>query len=236
MVLLKKIRGDLHVLANPDKAQMLQRFFRTGKGEYGYGDKFLGVTVPVVRGLAKIYMEQVSFKNIESLLASGIHEERMLALLILVLCYKRAASAEQKAIYDFYFENIAGINNWDLVDLSAPYIVGGYLFDKKKNHLRKLVGSENLWQRRIAIVATLYFIRNNFFEETLGLAKILLKDKEDLIHKATGWALREVGKRDFAILDGFLSEYYCVMPRTMLRYAIEKFPEKLRLSYLHGTV
>jgi len=178
----------------------------------------------------------VELSSLRSLLASSLHEERMLALLILVLQYKKADLKQQKQIYNFYFASVSGINNWDLVDLSAPYIVGAYLFDKEKDFLHELVVSENLWQRRIAIVSTLYFIRNGVFKETLKLAKKLLNDEEDLIHKATGWALREVGKRDFAILNDFLSKHYKNMPRTMLRYAIERFPEKLRLSYLRGIV
>lgn len=236
MALLKKICSELRVLADPDRAKNLQRFFKTGKGGYGYGNKFLGITVPVVREVAKSYCAQATFKDVGLLLSSELHEERLLALLMLVLRYKKADGTEQKVIYDFYFENSSGINNWDLVDLSAPYIVGAYLLDKKKDYLRELIKSKNLWQRRIAIVATLYFIRNGLFGETLRLAKMLLKDKEDLLHKATGWALREVGKKDFVVLDGFLSKHYQVMPRTMLRYAIERFPEELRLSYLHGAV
>jgi len=236
MVFLQKIRDDLYKLADPAKAGILQRFFKTGKGEYGYGDKFLGVTIPKQRILAKTYGGLLDFRDLCPLLASEVHEERMLALLILVLQYKRADSLQQKRIYNFYFTNVLGINNWDLVDLSAPYIVGAHLLDKKKDFLHELVRSENLWQRRIAIVATLHFIRNDFFKETLRLAKKLLHDDEDLIHKATGWALREVGKRDFVTLDDFLSKYYQIMPRTMLRYAIERFPQKLRLSYLHGKI
>ena len=233
---IKKIRNDLKALADPAKAIFLQRFFKTGKGEYGYGDKFLGIVIPKQRALAKDYYQLVELSSLRSLLASSLHEERMLALLILVLQYKKADLKQQKQIYNFYFESVSGINNWDLVDLSAPYIVGAYLFDKEKDFLHELVVSENLWQRRIAIVSTLYFIRNGVFKETLKLAKKLLNDEEDLIHKATGWALREVGKRDFAILNDFLSKHYKNMPRTMLRYAIERFPEKLRLSYLRGIV
>jgi 3-methyladenine DNA glycosylase AlkD len=236
MFLLKKIQSDLHKLADPAKAETLQRFFKTGPGQYGYGDKFLGITVPKQRVLAKTYSEMLQLNDIRSLLASKLHEERLLALLVLVLQYKKADPLRQKQIYNFYFANVSGVNNWDLVDLSAPYIVGVHLFDKEKDFLHELVRSKSLWQRRIAIVSTLYFVRNDFYKETLGLAKKLLHDEEDLMHKATGWALREVGKRDFATLDNFLSKYYQVMPRTMLRYAIERFPEKLRLSYLHGKI
>jgi len=228
---LKKIRECLQDLACPIKAMSLQRFFKTG----GESDKFLGITVPEQRQLAKTYRE-LSDNNLKILLASPLHEERLTALLILVLQYKKADALRQKQIYNFYFANITGINNWDLVDLSAPYIVGLYLLDKDKKFLHKLITAKNLWKRRIAIVATWQFIRNNDFKETLALAEKTLSDKEDLIHKANGWMLREVGKRDFATLDNFLRKHYQNMPRTMLRYAIEKYPEKLRLAYLHGKV
>jgi len=195
----------------------------------------LGIPVPKQRQLAKIYHE-LSDNNLKILLASTLHEERLTAILILVLQYKKADNLRQKQIYNFYFANINGINNWDLVDLSAPYIVGLYLLDKDKKFLHKLITAKNLWERRIAIVATWQFIRNNNFKETLALAEKVLLDKEDLIHKATGWMLREIGKRDFATLDNFLRKHYQSMPRTMLRYAIERHPEKLRLAYLHGKV
>ncbi len=236
MSLLKKIRSDLHEFADPAKAVSLRRFFKTGKGEYGYGDKFLGIVVPAQRSLAKRYYQEVTFNELGPLLASKLHEERLLALLVLVLQYKKADFLQQEKIFAFYFANSSGINNWDLVDLSAPYIVGAHLLDKKKDFLHKLVVSENLWQRRIAIVSTLYFIRNGFLKETLRLARKLLRDEEDLIHKAAGWALREVGKHDFNVLNDFLARYYCRMPRTMLRYAIERFPQKMRLSYLRGKI
>ncbi|EKE00882.1 MAG: DNA alkylation repair enzyme [uncultured bacterium] len=232
---LKKIRNDLRALACPIKTMTLQRFFKTGKGEYGEGDKFLGIVVPKQRQLAKTHCD-LSLADLKILLASSIHEERLTTLLILVLQYKNADIRQQKQIYNFYFANIAGINNWDLVDLSAPQIVGHYLLDKDKNFLHKLITARSLWKRRIAIVATWHFIRNNYFKETLALTKKSLSDKEDLIHKASGWMLREIGKRDFAVLDNFLREHYQNMPRTMLRYAIEKHPEKLRLDYLHSRV
>jgi 3-methyladenine DNA glycosylase AlkD len=235
MSMLKKIRKDLHKLARPIKAMTLKRFFKTGEGEYGEGDEFLGIVVPKQRQIAKTYSE-LPFEDLKILLASPIHEERLTALLILVLQYKKATARQQKQIYNFYFTNVAGINNWDLVDLSAPNIVGAYLFDKDKKFLHKLIVAKTLWKRRIAIVSTLHFIRNNYFKETLSLAKKSLTDKEDLIHKAAGWMLREVGKRDFEVLDNFLHKYYQKMPRTTLRYAIEKFPEKLRLDYLHNRV
>lgn len=232
---LKKIRRDLKSIACSSRALSLQRFFKTGKGEYGAGDKFLGITVSNLRELAKNYHE-LSLADLKILLASSWHEERMAALLILVIQYRRADLLSQKKIYKFYLANSSRINNWDLVDLSAPQIVGAHLLDKNKRFLHVLVRSNNLWQRRIAIVATWMFIRNGYFVETLALAKKLLQDHEDLLHKASGWMLREVGKRDFSVLDNFLRSHYKNMPRTMLRYAIEKFPEKLRLAYLHGRV
>lgn len=228
---LKNFRSDLYVLACSIKAMSLQRFFKNN----GDDDQFLGITVPAQRQLAKTYYE-LSNNDLKILLASPLHEERLTALLILVLQYKTADTHRQKQIYNFYLANVSGINNWDLVDLSAPYIVGLYLLDKDRKILHKLITAKNLWKRRIAIVATWQFIRNNDFKETLALAEKTLLDKEDLIHKANGWMLREVGKRNFAILDNFLRKHYQIMPRTMLRYAIEKHPAKLRLAYLHGEV
>jgi 3-methyladenine DNA glycosylase AlkD len=235
MSTLKNFRKELHALACPDKALSLQGFFKTGKGEYGEGDKFLGITVPEQRKIAKTHQE-LPLNHLKTLLASPWHEERLTALLILISQYKNSDSARRKQIYNFYFANVAGVNNWDLVDLSAPQIVGLHLLDKNKDFLRKLIVSKNLWERRIAIVATWQFIRNDYFEETLALVKKSLDDKEDLIHKACGWMLREIGKHDFTTLDNFLRKHYQKMPRTMLRYAIEKYPEKLRLAYLHGQV
>lgn len=234
MALLKKICRDLANLVDPNNAKNLQRFFKTRKGEYGYGDKFLGISVPNLRNLAKAYCPVVTFNELGFLLASKLHEKRLLALL--VLQYNKSDLLQQKQIYDFYFANSKGINNWDLVDLSAPYIVGAYLLDKEKEFLHKLAAAKNLWQRRIAIVATLYFIRHGSCQETLRLTKKLLCDEEDLIHKAVGWALREVGKRDLNLLQDFLAKYYRLMPRTMLRYAIERLAPELRLAYLHGKI
>ena len=234
MSTLKKIRADLRACADPLKAVTLQRYFKTGKGEYGEGDKFLGITVPQQRQIAKSHQD-LPLTRLQTLLASPFHEERLTALLILVLQYTHPKSSQQK-IYNFYFANVAGINNWDLVDLSAPYIVGLHLLTRDKSILSKLIIADNIWLRRIAIVATWQFIRNNHWQTTLTLAKKSLSDPEDLIHKASGWMLREVGKRDFAVLDNFLRKHYQAMPRTMLRYAIEKFPKKLRLAYLHNKI
>jgi len=236
MALLKNIRKDLKSLADPAKAKDLQWFFKTGPGEYGFGDKFMGITNPKLRVLAKKHYESIDFKDLKLMLSSKFHEERLLAIFILVLKYKKANLAQQKRIYNFYFANVSGVNNWDLVDQSAYHLIGAYLFDKDKSFLYKLVKSKSLWRRRIAIIATLYFIRNDDFDDALKLATELLNDKEDLMHKATGWVLREVGKRDFKALTSYLSRHYQSMPRTMLRYAIERFPEKLRKAYLHGKV
>lgn len=231
MKLLQTLRQELKTVANPEKAQQLQRFFKTGQGQYGAGDKFLGIVVPKQRLIAKKYLT-LDFPAIHILLNSPLHEERLVALLILVLQNKKADPAKQKDIYEFYITHTHGINNWDLVDLSAPHIVGKYLLDKDKGLLYNFIADHFLWKRRIAMVATQHFIRNDYYKETLEFAKLLLNDKEDLMHKASGWMLREMGKRDLAPLVKFLDKYAHLMPRTMLRYAIEKFPEKQRLNYL----
>ncbi len=237
MGVLKKIKNDLRLSASDHKAKILQTFFKTRKGEYGYGDKFLGVVVPSQRIIAKKYFRDVDLKDLASLLKSKFHEERLTALLILILQYNHSTCQQtKKSIYDFYLRNTAQINNWDLVDLSAPKIVGNHLLDQDKRVLTCLAKDGNLWKRRIAIVATWHFIRNNFFSTTLKLTKILLNDREDLIHKACGWMLREVGKKNQVVLERFLSDNYCSMPRTMLRYAIERLPPKTRLAYLKGLI
>lgn len=232
MFSLKNLRIELKKLANPHKALTLQRFFKTGKGEYGEGDVFLGITVPLQRDLIQSY-SRLNFKDLKTLLNSKLHEERLCSLLILVKQYQTALNVkDKKSIYQFYLSNTHRINNWDLVDLSAPQIVGDYLFGQETAPLYRLVKSKNLWERRIAIVATHYFIRQKFYQPTIDLAALLLLDQEDLIHKATGWMLRELGKQDVKTLELFLQQYYQKMPRTMLRYAIEKFPEKERQLYL----
>jgi 3-methyladenine DNA glycosylase AlkD len=231
MSALKKLRNELKKLANPEKAAVLQRFFKTGKGQYGEGDKFLGIVVPQQRSVAKKFLA-LDFDDLENLLASPIHEERLIALLILVMQNQKADAIKQQAIFDFYITNAHRINNWDLVDLSAPHIVGKHLFAKDKQLLYDFAQDENLWRRRIAIIATQYFIRNDCFKDTIALAKMLLNDQEDLMHKASGWMLREVGKRDVVVLEKFLDRHVTKMPRTMLRYAIERFPEAKRKAYL----
>lgn len=225
------LKSDLNALANPSKAKLLQGFFKTGKGEYGEGDKFLGVSVPDTRKIAKKYMH-LPLQEISPILDSKIHEERLCALLVLVEKFRKASEEERKKIYEFYWKHSKKVNNWDLVDLSAHKIVGEYLQDKDKNVLLDLVKSENLWQKRIAVVSTFSFISRNDFKYSLKIAKILLEDKNDLIHKAVGWMLREIGKKDKKVLVKFLEENAAVMPRTMLRYAIEKFSEKERKKFL----
>ena len=231
----KIIHNDLLQLANEQIAEHSQRFFKTGKGEYGEGDIFLGIRVPLLRRLVKKY-GGISIAEVRKLLHSKFHEERLLAVLMLVQLFKSADESVQKQVYDLYLENTEFINNWDIVDISASNIVGAHLYEKDKAPLYDLVQSKNLWERRIAIISTFYFIRQNEFDDTLKLAKILLNDKEDLIHKAVGWMLREVGKREIEFEEEFLQEHYKIMPRTMLRYAIEKFPETSRKMYLRGEV
>jgi 3-methyladenine DNA glycosylase AlkD len=228
MVSLSAINKDFAELADPRKAKILSRFFKTGKGEYGEGDVFLGLTVPEQRALSKKYAN-LPRSDLSKLLNSKIHEKRLTALLIMVAQFEN----NKKEIFDFYLKNIDRINNWDLVDLSAPNIVGAYLFDKKRNELYNLAKSENLWARRISILSTFYFLREHDYSDTIKISEILLFDKHDLIHKATGWMLREMGKRDQKVLVQFLSKHTSKMPRTMLRYAIEKFSPNVRKKYLN---
>ncbi|MDO8551491.1 MAG: DNA alkylation repair protein [bacterium] len=227
-----KIERELNLLRNPAKAKILSRFFKTDSGQYGEGDMFLGLTVPMVRGIAKKYTS-LTLLDLQKLLNSKIHEYRLSALLILIDKYKKTEDQERKKIFNFYLKNAKNINNWDLVDLSAPNVVGSFLQEKDKSILRRLAKSNNLWKKRIAILATYQFIRHNNFEETINIAEILLSDKHDLIHKSVGWMLREVGKRDQNLLEEFLDKHLREMSRTMLRYAIEKFPEEKRRLYLN---
>lgn len=223
---------DLQSYATNERAIVSARFFKTGKGEYSEGDLFIGVTVPQIRIVAKKHM-QLELDRISSLLANKIHESRLLALLILVEKFKKADEGEQKAIAEFYLANTSYINNWDLVDSSADKILGAYLFDKDKSLLYELAKSPKLWERRIAIIATFYFIKNNQFEETCKIAEMLVDDTHDLIHKAVGWMLREMGKKDQEREEKFLLKHYKKMPRTMLRYAIEKFSEEKKKFYMN---
>ena len=229
------IKNEMRKLANEEIAEHSQRFFKTGKGQYGEGDIFLGIRVPVLRKIAKKF-RRISLAEVSKLLESKFHEERLLSILMLVNLFKSGDEDDQELIYELYLDKTKFINNWDIVDISAGNIVGAFLFEKDKAPLYRLVFSENLWERRIAIVATFYFIRNDEFDDTLKIAEILFTDKEDLIHKAVGWMLREVGKRVIEIEEEFLEEHYLKMPRTMLRYAIERFPETRRRMYLKGQV
>ncbi|MGH8048293.1 MAG: DNA alkylation repair protein [Chthoniobacterales bacterium] len=227
---LRTIRQALHAAAKPANAPVLHKFFKTGRGEYAEGDIFIGVKVPDARRLVR-NSDSLAEKDVVALLHSPIHEERLLALLILVRRYQRRETDRKKIVATFLRE-IKSINNWDLVDSSAPCILGPWLLDRDRSILRKLAKSKSLWERRIAILATFAFIRANDFAWTLELAETLLRDKHDLMHKAVGWMLREVGNRDEAALRKFLNQHTPHMPRTMLRYAIEKLPAADRAHYL----
>lgn len=224
-------KQKLKSLASPDVAKSSVRFFKTGPGQYGEGDTFIGVKVPTLRVVSREF-RGLALQEIESLLNSTIHEERHLALMILVLQVAKCDEAHRRVVFDFYIKNTKFINNWDLVDCSAPQVVGGFLLDKSRKRLFDLTKSKSLWERRIAILSTQHFIRHDDFTDTLAISQRLLKDKEDLIHKAAGWMLREVGKKAQAVLEAFLDQYGSAMPRTMLRYAIERFPHNQRRTYL----
>lgn len=228
----EKITRDLQLLSNLEKAKTSAWFFKTGKGQYGYGDKFIGITVPEMRKIAKKYKE-ISLVDLEKLFKNKIHEYRFTALEILVMKYEKALPKEKKEIVSFYLKNRKQINNWDLVDTSAPYILGDWLVANEKNRslLYKLARSKSFWDRRIAIVSTFAFIRALQFADTLKIATILLKDKQDLIHKAVGWMLREVGKKSEQTLIDFLDQNWQKMPRTMLRYAVERLNMVVKKRY-----
>jgi len=230
-VTAKNLAKDLEKLKDPKRNVQESRFFKTGKGEYGEGDIFWGVSVPEVRKLARKYFH-LSFSELQDLLNSKVHCLRQTALIILNNRYQKSNDKEKKFIADFYLKNTKNINNWDLVDISAPNILGEWLLGKSKKILYKLAKSKNLWERRIAILATYGFIRKNQFKETLKIAEILLRDEHDLIHKAVGWMLREVGKKDLQTEKKFLNKHCQKMPRVMLRYAIEKFTAQERERYL----
>ena len=233
--MLEQLKKELQEASSPEKVEIYQRFFKTGKGQYGEGDIFIGLTMPEQRRISGKYTD-LSLPKIQELLNSKIHEHRMSGLIILVNKYKKASEHEKENIFGFYLKNTKRINNWDLVDVTCPNIVGNFLFDKNKRVLYELVHSENLWERRIAIVSTMFFIRKGEFEDALAISEILLNDKHDLIHKAVGWMLREVGKKDIEALKTFLKYHYKNMPRTTLRYSIERFPEEERKSYLLGEI
>lgn len=230
------LKRELRKNASKEKAEILSRFFKTGPGQYGEGDKFLGITVPKQRVIVKQFSD-LNLHDLQNLINGVYHEERLTALLILVLKFSRVDKKEQEKIYKFYLKNTKKINNWDLVDLTAEKIVGPYLEGKDKSILLKLARSKNLWERRIAILSTFHYIKKGKSELTLQIAEILLNDEHDLIHKAVGWMLREVGKRcGEKDEEEFLKKYYKKMPRTMLRYAIERFVEKKRLKYLKNKI
>ncbi len=231
MQVCAQIQRELEAYIDPVKKEYLPRFFKTGKGQYGEGDKFLGVVVPNTRLVAKQHKHQ-PFEVMAALLQSEWHECRLCALLMLVERFKKSDEKGKKEIYDFYLSQTSRINNWDLVDLSAPGIVGEYLRDKPREDLYRLADSSLLWDQRIAVVSIYTLIKNGDFIDILALSKRLLHHKHDLMQKAVGWMLREMGKRDKDLLVQFLEKYCKVMPRTMLRYAIEKFPEEERREFM----
>ena len=222
-----KLREEIKSKAAAERALVSQRFFKTAKGEYGEGDIFIGLTVPQSREISKNYKE-LSFDELKELLRSKIHEERLIALYILVFKFKK----EPKQVFDFYLKNTKFVNNWDLVDSSAHLIVGEYLMDKPRDLLYSLARSENLWEKRISIISTFQFIRKNQFDDTVKIAEILMNDKHDLIHKAVGWMLREMGKKSEKTLEDFLKKHCTKMPRTMLRYSIEKLSAEKKKLYM----
>lgn len=228
---ITSIKTELEASANPKRAESNKWFFKTGPGEYGEGDEFIGISVPDTRKIAKKYV-LLPYGDVEALLESPIHEYRLCGLLILVLRFEKYAD-DRERIYEFYLQHTARVNNWDLVDLSSHEIVGEYLQDKARKKLYELARSKNLWERRIAIVSTYALIRKHQFADTTAIAEILLTDKHDLIHKAVGWMLREVGKKNKTVLESFLKKHANTMPRTMLRYAIEKFTVKERKYWMN---
>jgi 3-methyladenine DNA glycosylase AlkD len=232
---LSDIRKKLRALADPARVPILQSFFKTGKGEYAEGDQFIGIRVPQLRGLCG-ECRGTGIDEIDLLLRSPIHEERLFALLLLVDAFMRGNETERRAVYEFYLSRTEFINNWDLVDVSAEQIVGGWLQSRRRTPLTRLARSRSLWERRIAIVATLHFIRHGEVDETFRVVDLVMRDPHDLIHKAAGWMLREAGKRNPEALRQYLAGRYGTMPRTMLRYAIERFPGTERRRYLTGRI
>jgi len=225
------VHAALMALADSDKAHVQARFFKTGKGQYAEWDRILGVTVPEVRQLARQFND-LSLAGCKKLLASRYNEERLLALLILVQRYRQGDETTQQAVFDLYVANLARVNNWNLVDTSAPYISGPHLLQRPRALLYEWIQSASLWERRVAVLSTFAFIRQNDFTDTMRLTESCLQDPHDLMLKACGWMLRELGKRDREVLEDFLQRHCDAMPRTMLRYAIERFPEKERRQYL----
>lgn len=230
--MLDKIKKELKVLGSLEKAKNLQRFFKTGPGEYGEGDVFLGIGVPQTRAIAKKY-SHVELDTIKELLYSEVHEHRLLGLLILIDKYQKNENTKER-IFDFYLKHAHRVNNWDLVDLTAHKIVGDFVKDKNRQVLYDLANSNNLWKKRISVVANFAFLPENDFKDALKIIEMHLDHEHDLMHKANGWVLREIGKRNLGILESFLRNHYDKLPRTTLRYAVERFPEKKRKRYLKG--
>jgi len=233
--MLNKLKKELKSLADPERARHESRYFKTGKGEYGEGDIFLGIKTVLKRQLAKKYVD-LSLKDVEFLMTSKFHDYRQIALFVITNKYIKGDDKLRKEIFNFYLNHTKYINNWDLVDISAHKIVGDYLLNKDRKILYKLAKSKDLWEKRISIISTFAFIDEDDFKDSLQIAEILLHDEHDLIHKAVGWVLREVGKKDQDVEEKFLKKYYSVMPRTILRYAIEKFEENKRQKYLKGEI
>ena len=229
--MIEQIKKELKEKTDSKRAEIMQRYFKTGKGEYGEGDVFIGINMPDQRVIAKKYF-QLPLAKIQYLLDSEIHEERSLGALILNYKYEKYSEQEKANIVDFYLKNAKRFNNWDLVDITATKILGDFLVDKKKDVLYRLVKSKNLWEKRIAIISTFAFIKKDQFGDTLEISELLLGDSHDLMHKAVGWMLREVGKKNKDVLRSFLGKNYKQMPRTMLRYSIERFDEKERKKWL----
>lgn len=234
-MMIGTITSRLEGLSDAATATVLQRFFKTGPGEYGEGDRFRGIRVPVLRSLCREFREATS-ADVVSLLFSAWHEDRLLALLLMTDQYRKSTETGKESIFNLYCSHTSRINNWDLVDLSAPNIPGAHLLHRDRSPLYRFASDGGIWERRIAIVSSFHFIRQGEFDDTCAIADILLDDSEELIHKAVGWMLREVGKRDMEVLESFLASRYRQMPRVMLRYAIERFPEQLRQAYLKGFV
>jgi len=233
--MISQIKQDLQKLANPEQAKILQRFFKTGKGEYGEGDVFLGIKVPEQRKVAKKHLD-ISLSELQELVQSKYHEHRLTGFMMIEYKFQKAEKKndkkEQEELYDFFIKNKEYANNWDIIDVTTPKVVGKYLFDKDRAILYKLAKSKSIWDRRIAVLATFWFIYKNDFFDSIKIAEILVDDKHDLIHKAVGWMLREVGKRDQAVEEKFLDRHYKTMPRMMLRYALERLPEDRRKHYM----
>jgi len=235
MITAQSVQKELSKYSNNEKEEVFIRFFKTGRGEYGYGDKFWGITVSNIRDVAKRYYKDITFEEVKKLIESEIHEIRLTGYIIFTYRYEKGNTEERKNVYTFYINNLSGCNNWDIVDLSCSKIIGNYILDnpKQRDILYKLVKSNNLWEQRISIVSTYSLIRSNNFKDALRISKILLTHKHDLIHKAVGWMLREVGKRDIDVLRDFLNRNINNMPRTTLRYAIERMDKRERNRYLH---